>query len=86
MNSLEILVLKWENTTLSMYLNGSLFHTRTLNVFNTVLNLLVMGGGLDASAHYNINRFFNGKIDDVRIYNRVLNEAEIQNLYHKGGW
>ena len=26
-------------------------------------------------------RMFKGEIDDVRIYNRVLNEQEIQSLY-----
>lgn len=30
--------------------------------------------------------FFNGKIDDVRIYNRPLNEQEINALFHEGGW
>jgi hypothetical protein len=29
---------------------------------------------------------YNGIIDDIRIYNRVLTESEIQNLYHEGGW
>jgi hypothetical protein len=28
---------------------------------------------------------FEGRIDDIRIYNRVLREAEIQALYHEGG-
>ena len=30
--------------------------------------------------------FHIGDIDDVRIYNRVLTEEEIQLLYHEGGW
>lgn len=29
---------------------------------------------------------FHGLIDDIRIYNRALTEAEIQALYHEGGW
>ncbi|MFI5253746.1 MAG: PQQ-binding-like beta-propeller repeat protein [Bacteroidota bacterium] len=29
---------------------------------------------------------WNGKLDDIRIYNRVLNIAEIDSLYHEGGW
>ncbi len=29
---------------------------------------------------------FNGKIDDIRIYNRALSEEEIQVLYHLGNW
>ncbi len=27
---------------------------------------------------------FNGEIDDVRIYNRILSESEIQELYNEG--
>jgi hypothetical protein len=34
----------------------------------------------------NKERNFNGKIDDIRIYNRALVEGEIQALYHEGGW
>ena len=34
------------------------------------------GGGLQ----------FHGIIDDIRIYNRALNESEIDSLYHEGGW
>ena len=33
-----------------------------------------------------IDYFFDGKIDDVRLYNTVLSESEIQGLYHDGGW
>lgn len=29
---------------------------------------------------------FNGTIDDIRIYKRVLSMDEIQALYHEGGW
>lgn len=31
-------------------------------------------------------RYFSGKIDDIRIYDRVLSHLEIQELYHEGGW
>lgn len=31
-------------------------------------------------------QFFHGSLDDIRIYNRALSEAEIQALYHEGGW
>lgn len=31
-------------------------------------------------------RFYHGKIDDVRIYNRVLSEVEVKLLYHEGRW
>jgi hypothetical protein len=30
--------------------------------------------------------FLNGALDDIRIYNRALNDAEVLQLYHEGGW
>jgi hypothetical protein len=30
------------------------------------------------------NNYFNGKIDDVRIYNRVLSASEVKSLYISG--
>lgn len=30
--------------------------------------------------------YFNGSIDDVRIYNKALTVSEIDALYHEGGW
>lgn len=32
------------------------------------------------------NYWFNGSIDDVRIYNRTLSDIEIESLFHEGGW
>jgi hypothetical protein len=34
----------------------------------------------------NENSFFNGSIDDIRIYNRALSTSEIDGFYHEGGW
>ncbi len=31
-------------------------------------------------------RYFQGLIDDIRIYRRVLNATEIDSIYHEGGW
>ncbi|MHB2154054.1 carboxypeptidase regulatory-like domain-containing protein [Calditrichota bacterium GD2] len=58
---------------------------------NTVKKLDFAGTTKHAStivfgdSRYN-GRFFSGKIDDIRIYNRVLNENEIIALFHEGGW
>jgi hypothetical protein len=30
-----------------------------------------------------VERFFNGSIDDVRIYRRALGPSEIEELYHR---
>jgi len=36
-------------------------------------------------SHLNTN-FFEGKFDDIRFYNRVLTEDEIETIYHQDGW
>ena len=38
------------------------------------------GGSLDSEY------YFNGSIDDIRIYNCLLSDEAIQDLYHEGGW
>jgi hypothetical protein len=40
----------------------------------------ILLGALSGGANY-----FNGSIDDVRVYNRELNPAEVQALYHQAG-
>ena len=39
-----------------------------------------------AGVDYGSWQMFNGSIDDVRIYNRALNDAELQKLYSEGQW
>ena len=33
-----------------------------------------------------VNEYLDGKLDDIRIYNRALSDDEISDLYHEGGW
>jgi len=40
----------------------------------------IVGGGFQSF------QAFIGVLDDIRIYNRALSEAEIGSLYHEGGW
>lgn len=35
---------------------------------------------------YGFQTFFKGKIDDIAIYNRLLSDDEVKDLYHSGGW
>ena len=62
-----------------MYLNGS--HHKTDNSSGRVTllttNKTYVGGDLRDS-----NRWYSGKIDDLKIYNRALTENEIQTLYN----
>jgi hypothetical protein len=44
-----------------------------------------IGDNEGESGNYPNNGFFNGVMDDVRIYNRVLSAAEVQAVYSSGG-
>ena len=70
----------WNGTQLYLYINGqsSAPITPTVAPFNVSVPLaignFIAGGG----------NFFNGLIDDVRIYNRALSASEIQAMYNGG--
>jgi hypothetical protein len=64
-----------------IYLNGILMNENTWND-TPVQNLekLIIARYVDS--YPNLDRFFNGCLDDVRIYNRGLSDTEIQTLYN----
>jgi hypothetical protein len=64
----------------SIYINGSLVSTyNTSGALCSSTNPLYFGcdNGLGV-----INRFFNGKLDDIGIWNRALTQQEITNMYN----
>ena len=72
-----------------LYVNGVL-RTTTLHVAgNTIVPLATTTAG-DCYLKMNIgyscvnNGYFNGKIDDVRLYNRALSAGEVAQLYNMG--
>ena len=72
----------WDGSTHKAYLNGSEILSGTYNKpMGTSPETSLIG-----AEHYggSITRFFDGAIDDLRIYNRVLTESEIQSLYASG--
>jgi len=62
---------------MKIFINGSLNNSRAVsgNIIPTVANLII--GTRDA--------YFNGIIDEVRIYNRALSPEEIRFHYSRGG-
>ncbi len=36
--------------------------------------------------YYGDKGFYYGSLDDIRVYNKILSEREINSLYHEGGW
>jgi uncharacterized protein (TIGR02145 family) len=61
----------WQNGICSLYMNGSYIGSQT---FNQGVN---EGGNYRIGVHSNFQGWFNGKIDDIRIYNRALTQEEI---------
>jgi hypothetical protein len=74
------IVLTYDGTVVQGHINGVVIHTshKTGNIGENDLDFYI--------GRYTAGDFLNGTIDDVRIYDRALNEAEVQALYREGGW
>ena len=80
------LVAYWDvaNTTCKLYLdNVEIFSTTSLAAFNTASRPIVLGCNTEA-AILPTNNQFEGPIDDVRFYNKVLTAGERECLYNHG--
>lgn len=69
----------YDGTTAYLYVDGVLMGSLTESLTNTNAANIMIG---KVSGGY----FFNGKADDIRIYNRPLSPADVDSLYHLGGW
>lgn len=70
-------------TNCKIYINGVLQSTSqssTLYNINTINGLNMVFG---SSILFNPNQFFNGKLDDIGIWNRALTQQEISQLYNQ---
>jgi len=73
----------WDSSssTLKVYVDGSLTKQRSDNAIDASMtngqNLFIAQRGGDA-------RFFPGRLDDLRIYDRALTKANVQDLYQSG--
>jgi hypothetical protein len=69
----------WDGSELRAYLNGVNEATVT-----GVVDVRAPSGQLTLGESSNVPAYFAGMLDDVRIYNRALSNAEIQQLYQLG--
>jgi hypothetical protein len=68
-----------------IYINGVLNKASAFDngLFSNGSTAICIGAcGIGPATH----RLYAGMIDDVRIFSRSLTEAEVQTLYHDGGW
>jgi hypothetical protein len=83
-NKWHHIVAYWDvaNTTCKLYLdNVEIFSTTSLTAFNTSSRPIVIGCNTEASISPSTFQF-EGPIDDVRFYNRVLTSGERECLYN----
>ncbi len=67
---------------MKMYLNGELKGKLTgWTPYNIIRNNQYFG-----KSNWSGDGYLDGKLDDIRIYNRALTDEEVQLLYHEGGW
>jgi len=70
----------WDGKTQKCYLNGVLVLEKTNAPNGDIRNII--GGDLIFGRGWNPSSgFFKGELDDIRIYNRALSEAQVKALY-----
>ncbi len=73
-------VATYDGSNMKIYGNGSLIKTcLATGAINSSTNIVAIG------ARPSVTQWFNGTIDDVRIYNRALSAAEVSWNYNRGG-
>ena len=82
-NKWQHVVMLKDSTQIKVYVDGVFACSRAAT--DMVYTGSYLGLGRDYEDDYG-KRFWNGRLDDIRIYNRALSDAEIQALYHEGGW
>jgi len=79
------LVVQFEpETALKIYVDNQLITETQVSIpsFESSHLPLSIGKGFENG----INQFFIGTIDDIRIYNRIISESEIDAFYHENNW
>ena len=74
-------VLVFNNSTFeaTLFINGkALPYASAVNAYNASPGSMTLGG------RGGITNFLSGNLDDVRIYNRAITAAEVQQLYNAG--
>lgn len=82
-NTWNHVVSTWNGTHIQIYINGQLKKTQasTINSMQSTANNAWIGRSPDS-----VSFPFNGTIDEVRIYNRALNQTEITAQYNSKHW
>jgi hypothetical protein len=72
------------NSNWGIYKNGNLIRTDSLTVLSDISSKYFIGVGTAANTIQTPGYYWNGSIDDVRVYNRALSATEVKQLYNYG--
>ncbi len=77
-----------DNSQIRMYLNNDLVQSQSVTTSDVVISYLGTPQNLGIGRHTygSSDGYFNGTLDDIRIYDRALTVSEIQTLFEVGGW
>jgi len=75
-----LITMTYDGTNLKLFVNGQLKNSKSVSG-NLKINNRVFSIGSDNGSQ----KFFNGSIDDVRIYGKALSQAEIQFIFNNAG-
>ena len=79
LNKWTHIVVTVSGTEVKAYLDGSLFHTSTGTALAAGSHPFIIGAYTDNSSRQNVN----GKIDQVRIFNKAISASEVTKLYNE---
>ena len=79
-NAWQHVAVVFGTSEVKFYKNGELVASLLFSGFGSTVYPLTIGNSAGGW-----NEFFDGIIDDVRIYSRALSDSEIQELYNEGG-
>jgi hypothetical protein len=79
LNKWSHVALTYDGSTIKLYINGSLEASNSQSgSINTTTNLLYIGDHVHNSSDY----YFDGRVDDVAIWNVALSQSQIQGYMH----
>jgi hypothetical protein len=76
-------VLTWDGNMAVFYINGNITAQSSSTIPSGAQGIKFMIGSREGTTE---PEYFNGIIDDIRIYNRIISYGEITSLYHESGW
>jgi hypothetical protein len=68
------------------FLNGRLVSSLSVPNLNLLRDTTGTFSTIGAYGYLSVSKFWDGVIDDIRIYAKALTQEEVDSLYHEGGW